>query len=297
MSFLPAASCVQVSVKKTLLVLALLALSCKKEAASFASNDARTAAPQSAARGGAAASTASTAATTPMIVRTAQMHILVADTSKTIDAVTKQVEGAGGYVADSNVWRDGDLLRATLTLRVPSDKLNASLASLRRLARRVERESVNSQDVTQEYVDLESQVRNLEATEVELRELLKTARVNSNKAADILEVHQQLTTVRGQIEQAKGRMRYLSQVTSMSTVNLDITPDALAPGWHPLREARDATSALVALMQKLGTVAIWFVIYVLPVLVILGLILYGFVRILRRSRHSSGSGSPSIDAL
>ncbi|HUR80139.1 MAG TPA: DUF4349 domain-containing protein [Thermoanaerobaculia bacterium] len=278
--------------KKALLALVLVAMSCAREGAAPLARDAvSNAAPQSDARA------VSTAVVTPMIVRTAEMHILVADTSKTIDAVTKQVEGAGGYVANSNVWRDGDLLRATLTLRVPSDKLTAALASLRGLAKRVERESVSSQDVTQEYVDLESQVRNLEATEIELRELLKTARVNSQKASEVLEVHQQLTAIRGQIEQAKGRMRYLSQVTAMSSVSLDITPDALAPGWHPLREAREATSALVALLQKLGTVAIWFVIYMLPVLALLGLVLFGFVRVLRRARHSSGSGSPSIDAL
>jgi len=224
-----------------------------------------------------------------MIVRTADVKIIVADTSKAVEAITKSAEAAGGYVSGSNIWREGELLRAKLTLRVPADQLTATLASIRGVAKRVQNETVASEDVSQEYVDLESQVRNLEATETELRELLKVARVNSRKATDVLEVHQQLTVVRGQIEQARGRMRFLSQVTSMSSIALDVTPDAIAqpvvePGWQPLVVVKDASRALVALLQNLTTAAIWFVIYVLPILGILLLAISTLVRLARRAR-------------
>jgi Domain of unknown function (DUF4349) len=259
-------------VKKTLLILVLLTLACSKAARS---------APET--------TDAVSLSKPPMIVRTAEMRILVADTAKTIDAVSRNVEAGGGYVASSNVWREGDVLRARITLRVPSAKLNATLASIRGLSRRVESESVSSEDVTQEYVDLDSQLRNLEATETELRELLKVARVNTRKASEVLEVHQQLTVIRGQIEQAKGRMRYLSQVTSFSAVNLEVVPDALAPGWQPSRAARDATRALVTLLQNAGTAAIWFVIVGLPVVGTLLLALAIVVRLMRRLRSVSAA--------
>lgn len=224
-----------------------------------------------------------------MIVRTADVRIIVADTSKTVDAVTKSVEGAGGYVSGSNIWREGELLRAKLTLRVPADKLTSTLASIRAQAKRVETETIASEDVSQEFVDLDSQVRNLEATETELLELLKVARVNSKKATDVLEVHEQLTLIRGQIEQARGRMRYLSQVTSMSAVALDIVPDAIAQpivkkGWQPFVVVKDASRALVELLQNVATVAIWFVIYVVPILGMLLLLIYAMVRAARKSR-------------
>ncbi|MGZ5473366.1 MAG: DUF4349 domain-containing protein [Thermoanaerobaculia bacterium] len=224
-----------------------------------------------------------------MIVRTADVRIVVADTSKTVDAVTKSVESAGGYVSGSQIWREGELLRAKLTVRVPADKLTSTLASIRAHAKRVENETISSEDVSQEFVDLESQVRNLEATETELLELLKVARVNSKKATDVLEVHNQLTVIRGQIEQARGRMRYLSQVTSMSSIALDIVPDAIAqplvqPGWRPLVVAKDASRALVALLQNLATAAIWFVIYVAPILGMLALGIAALVKVARRSR-------------
>jgi hypothetical protein len=215
--------------------------------------------------------------TARMIVRSADVRITVADTSKTVAAVTKSVEAAGGYVSASQIWREGELLRARVTLRVPAGRLTESLAAIRELAKRVDNETITSNDVSEEFVDLESRLRNLEATETELLELLKVARVNSRKATDVLEVHQQVSTIRGEIEQARGRMRYLSQVAEMSTIALEIVPDAIAqpvvePGWRPFVIARDASRALVGVMQAAGTAAIWLVIYVLPILGMLALI-------------------------
>ncbi|MFL6248149.1 MAG: DUF4349 domain-containing protein [Thermoanaerobaculia bacterium] len=232
---------------------------------------------------------AETPAVPRMIVRTAQMRIVVGDTTKTVDAVTKAVEAMGGFVAGSNIWREGELMRATLTLRVPSDKLTSALASIRTLARRVDNETIASEDVSQEYVDLASSVRNLEATETELRELLIVARKNSRKASDVLEVHEQLTMIRGQIEQAKGRMRYLSQVAAMSAISLEIVPDAITKpvveaSWQPLVIARDAMRTLIGSLQSIGTVAIWLLVYVVPVFGMLALVIVALWKIVRRSR-------------
>jgi hypothetical protein len=230
-----------------------------------------------------------TAAPRPMIVRSAEMRIIVADTTKTVDAVTKSVEAMGGFVSGSNVWRDGELMRASLKLRIPADKLTAALQAIRGLAKRVDNETIASEDVSQEYVDLESQLRNLEATETELRELLIVARKNSRKATDVLEVHEQLTMIRGQIEQAKGRMRYLSQVAAMSAISLEVIPDAIAqpvvePGWQPLVVAKNAMRALVGALQSIATIGIWFLVYVLPIVGILALLIAALWKISRRSR-------------
>jgi hypothetical protein len=275
--------------KKELIVLMLLAAACSRQEARGVAEpvQADVAARSSASRQDAAAP--ATPAMPRMIVRTADVKIIVADTSKTVDAVTKAVESTGGYVSGSNIWREGELLRARLTLRVPADKLTATLASIRAQAKRVENETISSEDVSQELVDLGSQVRNLEATEAELLELLKVARVNSKKATDVLEVHAQLTIIRGQIEQARGRMRYLSQVTAMSSIALDVVPDAITKpvvekGWQPLVVVKDASRALIALLQNIGTVAIWFVIYIVPILGMLSLLIAALVKIGRRSR-------------
>lgn len=224
-----------------------------------------------------------------MIVRRAEMRITVADTSKAVEAVSRSAEAIGGYVAGSHVWREGELLRARLTLRVPAEKLNSTLAQIRSVAKRVENETLSSEDVSEEFVDLEARVRNLEATEEELRQLLVVARTNSRKATDVLEVHGKLTEIRGQIEQARGRMRYLSQVTSMSSIALEVTPDAIAqpvvePGWQPLVVARDAVRALIALMQGVANASIWIVIYLLPIAAMLLVAAVAIRRLTQRLR-------------
>lgn len=208
-----------------------------------------------------------------MMIRTATVAIVVSDTTSAINGITHAIEGEGGYVSDSNVWRDGELLRGTMTLRVPAARLAATLGAIRKLAVRVQNESLASQEVTEEYVDLEAQLRNLEATETELRQLMTLVRERSKKASEVLEMHQQLQAIRGQIEQTKGRMRYLSQMTSFASVQLNLTPDAIAqpvvaPGWQPLVVVKNASRALVEAMQVVANGAIWFAVYILPILLL-----------------------------
>lgn len=239
---------------------------------------------------GAQAAQAAPLPATRMIVRSANMRVVVDDTARTVDAVTKAVEAMGGFVAASNVWQQGELLRATLTLRVPSDKLTPALAAIRGVSKRVEKETLSSEDVSEQYVDLDARVRNLEATEEELRQLLVVARQNSKKATEVLEVHQQLTLIRGEIEQAKGRMRYLSQIAAMSSIALDVVPDAIAQpvveaGWRPLVIAKNAVRALVGALQSIATVAIWFAIYIVPLFGIMALLIAAGWKLSRRLRE------------
>jgi SpoVK/Ycf46/Vps4 family AAA+-type ATPase len=222
-----------------------------------------------------------------MIVRTAEVSLVVGDTASSVDTLTALAAANGGYITASRLWRDGQLLRATLTIRVPAPHLDAMLAAIRKAARRVESETVGGDDVTQEYVDLESQLRNLEAAEVEMRALMTTVRERTKKAQDILDVYQQLTQLRGEIEKAKGRMRYLSQMSAMSTITLTLVPDAIAkpvvePGWQPAVVMKDASRALVKTLQGASDAAIWVVIYFGPLLLIVAGALFVVWRVVRR---------------
>jgi hypothetical protein len=219
-------------------------------------------------------SNAVTTAVPRMIIRTATLSMIVDDTSAAIEKITSAAESAGGYVSDSKVWRDGEQLRGTVSLRIPATKLNATLAGIRRLGVRIQSESIGSQEVTQEYVDLASQLRNMEAAEAELRQLMATMRQNSKRASEVLEMYQQLVSIRSQIEQTKGRMRYLDDMTALATVNVELVPNALAKpvveaGWQPLVIVKDASRALVAALQSIASAAIWIGIFVLPVVAML----------------------------
>lgn len=290
--------------RKMILALLLVAVACKKEQVAPSRNDAPASppaqfkevaqrgaasdlesAPGVAVAGGVVGGVAKTVAT-PMIVRTATVTIVVADTAKSIDRITSAVEQNGGYVSGSNVWRETEQLRARLTLRIPSARLHATLAAIRASALRIQSETMTSDEVTQEYVDLGSQLKNLEATENELRELMTAVREHSKKASEVLEMSQQLTNVRGQIEQIRGRMRYLEQMTSYATATVELIPDAVAKpvveaGWQPVAVARDAARALTNLMREIANAAIWLLIYALPIvllLMIVALITWKLVR-------------------
>jgi glycine cleavage system regulatory protein len=228
-----------------------------------------------------------------MIIRTATVSMVVGDTLQIIDRLTAAVEANGGYVNDSKIWREGEQTRATLSLRVPAAQLTQTLAAVRKLAVRVQSENVSSEEVTQEYVDLGAELRNDEAAEVELRELMTEIRQRAKKAQDVLEIHEQLRTVRASIEKTKGRMQYLSQMSSYSTINLELVPDAIAkpvvePGWQPVLAVKDASRALVSMLQSLAVSAIWIAIYVLPLLAIfaLGLAIVWRVLVVLKRRTS-----------
>jgi len=285
--------------KMILLFLVVMAAACKKQESASTVLPVVTAAQVNEVAGKVArADVKSAAPLDRMIIRNATISLIVRDTAKAIEAITAAIEGSGGYVSSSSVWRENDVLRGKITLRVPNGRLTTALGSIRSAAIRVQSESVSSEEVTQEYVDLASQVRNLEATEEELRQLLATVRERAKKAADILEVHEQLTAIRGQIEQAKGRMRYLEQMTSFATINIDLTPDAVAtpavePGWQPLAAVKEATRSLTNAGKAFVTAAIWIGIYVIPMVLffaILGLIawkLFALTAKLSRRRAQS----------
>ena len=159
------------------------------------------------------------------------------------------------------------------------------------MAVRVLRDSLSGEDVTQEFTDLGSRLRNLEATEVELLALLTEVRQRPGaKTSDILEVYEKLTQIRGEIEQIKGRMQFLSNLTSLATIQVELIPDALdAPvieeGWRPLVTLRQASARLIRTLQALVEAVIWLIIYVLPVLILMALpfvLLALAIRALRR---------------
>jgi hypothetical protein len=144
--------------------------------------------------------------------------------------------------------------------------------------------------VTEDFTDLESRLRNLETTEAELLELLKTRQEATGETEAILEVHRYLTEIRGQIEQIQGRMNYLSNLSAMATIHVNLTPDALARPitvgkWQPQGTAKDAIQALIEAVKFLVDALIWILLFIAPVLIILLLPLFLILRALWRWRR------------
>ncbi|MFN2201382.1 MAG: DUF4349 domain-containing protein [Caldilineaceae bacterium] len=255
------------------------------------------------------ADAANAALDTRKIIATAQMDIVVDDTEVAVTEVTDLATDAGGYVSNANLYRDtwsgSNLLRGTLTLRIPADRLGQFMAQLETIAVVVRSSNLDRQDVTDQYSDIEAQLRNLTATENELRELLAEVRARPNATAeDILAVHRDLSDIRGQIEQLQGRQNMLDNQIALSTIDVTLTPDeanrpVVEEGWQPGTVLRNATRALVSSVQFIGSAMIWILVYVLPIVLLalipLALLVWLVRTIVVRRRRKRGALEESTE--
>lgn len=170
-----------------------------------------------------------------MVIKNGWLSLVVKDVIDTARKISKFAEEKGGWVVSSDIYEREKTPFGNITVRVPAENFEEAVNYFRSLAVRVSHESTQSQDITEEYVDLEARLRNLESAENQLLELMK----RSGEIKDILEVQKELTNVRQQIEQIKGRMQYLEQSVKMSsiTVNLSLSEELLpvppSEKWRP----------------------------------------------------------------
>ncbi len=158
-----------------------------------------------------------------MIVRTGNISMIVEDVNVAIDRISKIAEQSTGYVVSSNSWRDGERLHGTISIRMPSGDFANVMTAITQLAVEVTSQTTSSQDVTEEYVDLTSRLKNLQATEQQLLQIMAKA----EKVDDILSVEKELSNTRSQIEQTNGRMQYLEKTSSMSLIQVNLEQSKL----------------------------------------------------------------------
>jgi hypothetical protein len=210
-----------------------------------------------------------------MIVYTVNLRLEVADTDKAVNDITAIAAQYKGYIAASNLSRDPQgQMQGTITLRIPAESLDAAQQQIEAVGLKVLSRNKNSNDVTDQYTDLNARMTNLVATRDELRQLLDSVREKSNKAEDILAVYNQLTSIQGQIEQLKGQMNLLERTTALATITIALVPhqevQIVEPDtWMPNTTAAEALRALVQALQGIINLAIWLILFVLPVLIVL----------------------------
>jgi hypothetical protein len=231
------------------------------------------------------ATTAGAASATPMIIRTGEASIEVGAVDEAVGHVRELARSVGGYVANSSAQTGADNVKsATIQIKVPVERFDQVLTGLAPLGK-VESVNVTAQDVGEEYVDVEARVANSRRLEDRLIALLAT---RTGKLKDVLNVEQELSRVRGEIEQAEGRMRYLRVHAAVSTLDITVHEHAAVladtPGEHPLRDAahqawRNFVGLIAACIASLGVI--------LPLGVLIAVLWFG-VRRLRRPEAPSG---------
>jgi PKD repeat protein len=163
-------------------------------------------------------------ATERMVIRNGNLQLVVDDITAVMTKITNLVSSYNGFIVNSNVQESNSRLIGNISFRVPAEKFENTLAALRAMAVDVKLENTSGQDVTQEFTDLTSSLRNLEAAEQQLLKIMDKA----DKVSDVLAVEQQLIQTRGQIEQTKGRMQYLQQSAAMSLISVTLEQSKLA---------------------------------------------------------------------
>jgi len=196
------------------------------------------------------------------------------------DQATLLADKYGGYIVSSNasVVSDEDEMRSgTIAVRIPAASMAAALSDAAKLGT-VKARGLESQDVTEEYVDLKARLANAEAQERALLDLMGRAKTID----EILQVRQVLTNTQQEIEQFKGRMKFLEEHSSFATIVLTIyEPGTITSpedeGWGFVEALREALRGLVSTINEL----VVFLGEALPVLVILAVIAYVVYRIVR----------------
>jgi len=238
------------------------------------------------------------------IIRNADITIEVPSTTDAQHRVTSIAEAHSGFVVTSEAKQreSNDPAQRTLDIklvvRVPSNQFGSAFDEIRRLAGNTPEEHVTSQDVTEDFIDLEARIKTQKALEAQFLEIMRQA----NKIADALEVQRQLAEVRTDIEKLEGRKRFLENRSSLSTINVNI----LAP--KPMiavtetgfrHSLRDAVSDSVGMASDMVLFFARFVIMMVPISLLIllpsGLGVRYLVRRAKRMRLAQALATPAAE--
>ena len=232
-----------------------------------------------------------------MIIKNADIRLMVKDTDVAIDRATQVIADAGGYIVSSRVWYQdyygNNLKYATVTIGIPVEEFERAMVKLRDLAVRVVDEVASGDDVTEQYVDLQSELTNLEATRARIQEFLQDAKTID----EALRINQELANIEAQIEQIKGRMNYLDDRSAYSTITINFEPElpVLTPTptptvhptatpvpWNPGETFGEAKGTVTVLYQGIANFLIWVAVVIIPLTLPLALILWAISKLINR---------------
>lgn len=219
------------------------------------------------------------------VITTGSISLRVDDVEAAAGAATAIAEGVGGFVESR--WQSGETgaeRAGSVTIRVPADRLGGVLEALRELGS-VDSIDLADSDVTLQVRDIDARITALEASIERLRELMQQA----GSVSELLEAEEQLSYRQSELESLRSQQSYLSEQVALSTITVELRSKAapaelqsdgfaggLLTGWNAL------IAALGGLITGLGVILPW-----VGVVVLLGLLLWGVLRLVRRRRRAA----------
>ncbi|MBD3208613.1 MAG: DUF4349 domain-containing protein [Candidatus Nealsonbacteria bacterium] len=223
--------------------------------------------------------------TSRLVVKTGTINMIVEDINGSIAKIVQYTEEKSGWVVNSRATESEEVPSGTIAIRVPAGIFGEAMDYFKGLAERVTYEGTSGRDVTEEYIDLQSRLRNLEAAEQQLLEIME----RSGTIPEVLSVQRELTSTRNQIEQIKGRMQYLEESAEMSTISINLAlseellPIPPAEKWRPAYVIKSAWSSLLGSLRSISYFLIWIGVYAI-IWVPLGIIVWRIKRFLKKRK-------------
>jgi hypothetical protein len=219
-----------------------------------------------------------------IVIQDSGLSLQVEDVQKTIDEIEKTTKEFGGFLITYRLSKPEGVASGSISIRVPEDKRKEAMTAYKSMAVKVVSESVNGNDVTNEYVDLEARLEVLNKTKIKYEEILQKA----EKVTDLMSVQQQLTSLQSQIDNLKGQQKYYEQSAKLSKITIYLSTDELALPYAPTNEWRptvifkEAVRSLVGAVRGIGSLTIWIVVF-LPIIIPVVLI----IRFIRKRKNKT----------
>jgi hypothetical protein len=222
-----------------------------------------------------------------LVIQNADLALVVAEPQAKMAEIGKLANDLGGFVVSSNLseiytQNGARVPQANITVRIPAAKLEDALAQIKTGVIEIQSENRSGQDVTDQYVDLQSRLKARQAAEEQLLVMLK----QSQNAEDTLAIFNQLTQIQSEIEVLKGQIKYYEDAAALSAISVRlIAEESIQPieiaGWKPQGVARDAAQALINFFQGFANFVIWLIIFIIPVAAVIIVMLALLWRLLR----------------
>ncbi|WLR52079.1 DUF4349 domain-containing protein [Bacillus tianshenii] len=216
-----------------------------------------------------------TAQTERMVAYESHLQLAVKNVESVLETFEEKVKQSGGYVVESSISTEGSTKRAYLQARVPSGKFDSYLAYVEENSERVIDRNVRGEDVTEEYVDLESRLKAKRTVEKRLLSFMEKA----EKTEDLLKISNDLARVQEEIEQVEGRMKYLKNRTDYALVSLSMEDtNVKVPKVKDNEELQTGQKIKQAFASSINGIAVFFsaiavfLIGFSPVLLIIGVV-------------------------
>lgn len=220
-----------------------------------------------------------------MVIFNAEMNLRVKNFEKARNALEQKAKGYNGYIvqSSSSSYEDGQQ-SGTMTFRIPQEHFQAFLNDAEGLSVEVYNRQVTGQDVTEEYVDLESRLRSKRAVEARLLEFMK----NAQKTEDLLKISSDLANVQEEIEQIAGRKKFLENQTAFSTVTINVEENQVTvpkidnENLNTWQKIKKQFADNINILLSAGSAIIVFLVGNLPILAIVALIVAAIILIVRK---------------